>query len=252
MDRVKVSSGVPAGMVHVTVPYVGQTCRRLKIWYAKAIVGSNSFVQNRVRRHVFVYKGIVIKTEDHQKLLAAFEEKAKKEKKLSQKVSVLDALFTLNRRAKRCRDLSQTYYQQRMHGLAGKMKEEKEHIYGLKGQVLEHLLLAKRLTGGKYTVFSGGNWAEILEGEGYRFHRPCPPQETTEETVIQDNIEAKPKGSKEPTIKLALEIVESFLEGKETLFVYEWARKSYTSYRDEDDDFDDDEGVDYYVDDDDY
>ena len=84
------------------------------------------------------------------------------------RLPVLAALFTLNRRAKRCRDLAQTYYQNGMHGFAGKMKE-KEGIYYLKRQVLHYLLEAGILVGGKFHKFPGGNWAEILRSDGYTF-----------------------------------------------------------------------------------
>jgi hypothetical protein len=51
-------------------------------------------------------------------------------------VSVLQALFTLNRRAKRCLELAQKYYWQRLHGFATEQRHEKERIYRMKGQAL--------------------------------------------------------------------------------------------------------------------
>jgi hypothetical protein len=155
---------------------------------------------------------------------------------------ILAALFTLNRRAKRCRDLAATYYSNGMHGLAGQMRREKQRIYDLKGQVLHHLMESGELSGGKYHQFEFGNWAEVLEGSGYRFHRPCPPPELTSESEVIESVEAKPKSAKEPALDVAFEVVENFLKGRDRVAVYEWPAKPRTSrhYRWSDDDFDDD------------
>ncbi len=141
------------------------------------------------------------------------------------RLPVLAALFTLNRRAKRCRDLAQTYYQQGMHGFAGDMKREKERIYALKGQVLHHLVEAGVLVGGKFHRFEFGNYAEVLEGQGYRFHRPCPPREPGIDD-LSESVEAKPKESSEPTVEIAFEVVQKFLAGKEWVAVYQWPPKA--------------------------
>ncbi len=112
-----------------------------------------------------------------------------------------------------------------MHGFAGKMKREKERIYDLKGQVLHHMVEAGVLVGGKLHRFEFGNWAEILAGGGYTFHRPCPPPDGDSAGVeLIESIEAKPKGTKEPTLKVAYEAVEKFLVGKERASVYQWPR----------------------------
>jgi hypothetical protein len=145
--------------------------------------------------------------------------------------SVLDALFTLNRRAKRCRDLAQTYYRNQMHGFAKAMQTEKESIYKIKGQALEHLLRLNEVSVIRHQRFSCGNWAEVLEGKGYIFHRPCPPRNESEDDVIIESIEAKPKGSKEPTLKAAQEILTYFLEGKEAVAVYEWPTTTHQQHR---------------------
>ena len=62
----------------------------------------------------------------------------------------------------------------------------------------------------------------MLEGEGYRFHAPCaPPTGVLPEKVLGE-VEAKPKGAKEPKLKDALHTLEQFLNGKPEVRVYGW------------------------------
>jgi hypothetical protein len=104
------------------------------------------------------------------------------------------------------------------------------------------------LVGGKYHRFGETLWAEVLEGQGYRFHRPCPPQNEAVAEIIE-SVEAKPKEAKEPTLTIAYQVVEAFLADKRMVSVYQWpARIRASRYRRwEDDDFEDD---DYLWDDD--
>ena len=247
-DRFDIVAGVPDGLVHVDLPRLGPTCKRLGIEYSKAIVGWNEFRRRRERHRHPVTSGVVIREADHDQLLAALAEKKEKERKKAEKLPVLAALFTLNRRAKRCRDLAQAYYQNSMHGLAGEMKQEKERIYFLKGQVLHHHVEAGVLVGGKYHRFGETLWAEVLEGQGYRFHRPCPPQNEGVVAELIESVEAKPKEGKEPALKIAYQVVEAFLADKNMVSVYQWpARIRASRYRRwEDEEFDN------FLDDDDY
>ena len=169
-----------------------------------------------------MFSGVVIRDADLPKLKEALAAKAEKQQQQVDRLPVLAALFTLNRRAKRCRDLAQTYFQNRMHGLAGDMRREKDRIYVLKGQVLHHMVEAGVLVGGKFHRFSGGNWAELLQGGGYTFHRPCPPQEASAVGDEIESVEAKPKEAREPSLEVAMKVVEKFLEGKERADVYQW------------------------------
>ena len=136
-------------------------------------------------------------------------------------IDVLAALWTINRRAKRCRDLASTYYRSRMHGFAATVKEKKLELYELKGQALHYLLLERRLEIVGHHCFPGGNWAEVLRGEDYCFHRPCDEQ--TGQTVTEiDDIEAKPRGPKEPRLKDALHTVKEYLGGRPEVDIFEW------------------------------
>ncbi|RLT17428.1 MAG: hypothetical protein DWI28_06175 [Planctomycetota bacterium] len=248
-ERFDVADRVPDGLVHVDLPRLGPTCKRLGIEYSKAIVGWNEFRKRGERHRHPVTSGVVIREADHDRLLAALADKKEKERKKAEKLPVLAALFTLNRRAKRCRDLAQGYYQKSMHGFAGDMKQEKKRIYFLKGQVLHHHVEAGVLVGGKYHRFEEEiTWAEVLEGQGYRFHRPCPPQGEGVVAEVIESVEAKPKTAKEPTLKMAYQVVEAFLADKKLVSVYQWPARIPSSryHRWEDDEFD------AFLDDDDY
>lgn len=240
---IDITDGLPDGLVHVDVRRLGPTCKRIGIEYGKAIVDWTEFGRKYRKQRYPMFSGVVIKQTDHALLMAALDEKKQKRQRKVDRLSVLAALFTLNRRAKRCRDLAQSYYEKGMHGFAGDMKREKERIYSLKEQVIHHLVETGILVGGKYHRFDFGNWAEILEGQGYRFHRPCPPREPGEGDLIE-SIEAKPKEEGEPTVEIAYEVVQNFLIGKERVAVYQWppkARPPRYRWRDEeDDDWDDD------------
>jgi hypothetical protein len=222
---VDITRGVGRGMVHIDLPRLGPTCKRIGIQCWKAIVDWNEFGRGRNKQSHPVYSGVVIQQADHVQLLEAIAEKEDKKRRLVGRLSILAAIFTLNRRAKRCRDLAQTYYQNSMHGFAGKLRKEKEQIYDLKGQVLHHLVEAGRFVGGAFHRFEGGNWTEVLEGEGYRFHRPCPPQPGLDSVEIIESVEAKPKEAKEPTLEIAYMVVENFLQGKSRAAVYQWPLK---------------------------
>ena len=76
-----------------------------------------------------------------------------------------------------------------------------------------------------------------MKCDGYSFHRPCPPIEgvVPEE---RGQIEAKPRGAKEPRLKDALHTIAKYLEGKPLLDVYRWppAIRIRDSNRDDQDD----------------
>jgi hypothetical protein len=222
---IDITDGVPSGLVHIDLPRLGLTCKRLDIDYRKGIVGWTEVGKRRNKKCYPVFSGVVVLDGDQATLMQAVAEKGKKRQKNVDRLPVLAALFTLNRRAKRCRDLAQTYYQRRMHGVAAEMKREKNRIYDIKGQVLLHMVEAGVLVGGKFHRFEFGNWAEILAGGGYTFHRPCPPQEEANiEAAMIESIEAKPKSAKEPTLEVAYEVVGNYLQGKNRASVYQWTR----------------------------
>jgi len=187
---------VPDGLIHVDLPRLGPTCKRIGIEYGKAVVDWNEFGRKHQRKRYPVISGVVIRRFDLGLLQNTLAEKEQKRRKQIDRLPVLAALFTLNRRAKRCRDLAQVYYRSGMHGFASDMKREKNRIYDLKGQILHYMLENGVLVGGKYHRFEFGNWAELLQGSGYSFHRPCPPRESLPEAETLESIEAKPKKCK--------------------------------------------------------
>jgi len=148
---------------------------------------------------------------------------------------LLCALWTLTRQAKRDRDRSQSHYQKggrdkRYYTFASRAKSRKEEYYRLKGQALTHLLAAGILQITEVHRFNS-NYAELLEGGGYRFHRPCPAPEVPLMCGVPnlgESLESKPKGKKELGIRAALAIVRKYLEGKPEVMVYKWAKRVRT------------------------
>jgi hypothetical protein len=139
-------------------------------------------------------------------------------------IDILAAVWVINRRAKRCRDLASKHHGRRAYGFAGTVKEEKTELYRLKGLAIHHLLADGRLEVVGHHRFPGGNWAEVLQGSGYTFHRPCPPQDGAN-VEDREEIEAKPKETKEPRLKDARHTVNAYLQGKPSVIVFQWARK---------------------------
>jgi hypothetical protein len=147
--------------------------------------------------------------------------------------AVLAAVFTLTRQSKRDRDKAQLYYRMARnrsryesnpyHDHSTNAKERKERYYRLKGQALAHLLAegVVKVTG---LHRFGVNYAELLEGRGYRFHRPCPAPDPVPADVpnLGEGLEAKPKKRKELGLRVAIATVEKYLEGRPVLDVYQW------------------------------
>jgi hypothetical protein len=86
------------------------------------------------------------------------------------KGDLLAAIFTVNRAAKRQRDLAQKYYLAGQHGLAGASKEKKEKHYCLKDSGIAAAYQTRRLA----CVNKHAN-LYLYRGEGYSFHSTlCP------------------------------------------------------------------------------
>jgi hypothetical protein len=139
-------------------------------------------------------------------------------------IPLLQALWGINRYAKRCRDSASRYYEAECHGFAASASKTKIQMYALKSQVFHYLLAAGIVQVVSFHQFPGGNWAEIIKGSGYTFHRPCPPQEAAE-GVLTEEIEAKPKSVAEPRLKDAIHTIQLFLEGKPKVDAFEWPAK---------------------------
>jgi hypothetical protein len=120
------------------------------------------------------------------------------------------ALFSANRAAKRSRDSKMGGYFNR------------NTFYTLKNQALAHLLAEGRVrVAGVHRI--GQVFAEVLEGGGYRFHRPCPPPENPGSAkFIGESIESKPAEAGEYDHNFAQDVVRHYLRGKAMLEVYRW------------------------------
>jgi hypothetical protein len=140
---------------------------------------------------------------------------------------VIGCLFTLNRRAKRCRDQAQSYYRWAMHGFAGKRREEKEECYDLKDQALAHLLAEGKLREtDENNRIPDGNIAQVVTDGRFSFHRPVPGLPPGAALTSLDIVEAKPKDFREPRIVDAIATVRAYLEGKPILTIYRWPERT--------------------------
>jgi len=93
-------------------------------------------------------------------------------------------------------------------------------LYYLKSQALHFLVQEGRLRIDGYHRFPGG-WAEILIGEGFRFHRPC--EKPVGSTAIRlEGIDAKPRGAHEPQLKDAVLTLKQYLEGRPEASTFQW------------------------------
>jgi len=135
--------------------------------------------------------------------------------------SIQDALWSINRRAKRCRDLAQANYMAGEYFLASYYKSWKERYYQLKGQVLHHMIIDGHLKVLGYHLFEEGLWAELLGAEGFTFHRPCAPMEGMV-ALPCDRIENKPKQAGEIAIDDACRALTDYLLDKPKAAIYQW------------------------------
>lgn len=157
--------------------------------------------------------------------------------------SVLAALWALTRQAKRDRDKAQSHYQKavsqsyrrsrRYHNHCQRAKERKNLYYQLKGQGLAHLISDGVLQVSEIHRF-GNNFAELVVGGGYQFHRPCPVPNPIPEGVKDfgdEGIEAKAKKKKELGIGKAVSIARAYLDGRPNIAVFEWPKPARVSRR---------------------
>ena len=170
----------------------------------------------------------------------------------AENIDILRAVWGINRYAKRCRDAASSCYTSNAHAFAGIWSRRKAEAYDLKSQALHYLVAEGRLAHAGYHQFDGGNYAEVLEGDGYRFHRPCEDPEGIDVEEI-DGIEAKPKHSKEPRLLDCRHTLELYLLEKPPAEVYEWPARSRATGRQssrwidyDQDEFDDDDADDDY------
>ena len=174
-------------------------------------------------------------------------------------VPILRAVWTVNRTAKRYRDEASHHYECGQHSNAKAASTKKKEMYRLKSQALHYLVEEDVLRPAGYHCFGSDIWTEVLKGQGYTFHRPCPPLLTPSEST-HDAVEAKPKDVKEARLKDARHTVRTYLEGRPEVAVYEWPERPrtsrgryYSSDRYDDyDDYDDYSNYDDYEEDDDY
>jgi hypothetical protein len=166
-----------------------------------------------------------------------FERKRSKERESLAQVGVLPAIFALNREAKRQRDAARKHFANGEHDAASGSSKRKLHLYDLKGQALEWALRDGLLEKVGWHRFDD-NFAEVLAGGGYRFHRPAPRPEHADAVQNLAQIEAKPVEEAEVPIGLAEMAIKGYLQGRKRVKVYEWParRKPEMNLEDEEGD----------------
>ena len=138
-----------------------------------------------------------------------------------QTIPVLAALWAVNRRAKWCRDRAPSHDRRGHYALACRAARESARLYRLASRALHHLLDEDLVAHAGYHCYPEGDWAQLLTGGGYSFHRPCPPSERAM-VEQREEIESKPMGQEEPRLKDALHTVRVYLEGRPEVEVYRW------------------------------
>ncbi|MCC7542401.1 MAG: hypothetical protein IT379_39650 [Deltaproteobacteria bacterium] len=156
--------------------------------------------------------------------------KAQRKHSPAKTVDLLAALWAANRSAKRWRNAARGQYNKRAHQFASSSKRRKESLYALKAQALHHLVTDGVLQHAGYHRFLDGNYAELLSGGGYTFHRPCP--HPTDGAIVEDraDIDAKPRQSREVRLKDAEHTLTSYLSGRLRVGVYEWPPRPRDEY----------------------
>src|SRR5262249_9604590 len=102
----------------------------------------------------------------------------------------------------------------------------KEELYRLKEQALEHLIRDEVLNCAGWHEFPGGLIAEIIAGDGYRFHRPTKRAPAGKSVPKLREIEAKPLSADDVPVNEAVEAVRGFLQNRDKVAVFRWpARK---------------------------
>ncbi len=75
-NNIDITGGVPTGLIHVDLPRLGPTCKRLAIEYGRAIVDWTEFGRKYHKKRYPMFSGVVIRAADKGRLMAALEEKA--------------------------------------------------------------------------------------------------------------------------------------------------------------------------------
>jgi hypothetical protein len=129
----------------------------------------------------------------------------------AQGVDLLQAVFAVNRSAKRYRDAATKHYSRRPHGFAQHCKQVKLDLYELK----DHGIVAACKEGRLRYDGQNGGYA-LYRGEGYCFHSLLVPEEAEVPTGNADElitIEAKPRKSGDARLRDAEHTLESLSVG---------------------------------------
>lgn len=87
--NIDITGGVPEGRIHVDLPRLGPTCKRIGIESGKAIVEWTEFGRGYQKKRYPTISGVVIRQVDHARLMAALEDKTNKRQRKVARLSVL-------------------------------------------------------------------------------------------------------------------------------------------------------------------
>jgi hypothetical protein len=164
---------------------------------------------------------------------------------------VLTALWTVNRWAKRYRDMATEEYASGRKRAASVLAACKRNLYRLKGQALHYLTKDGQVTPDGHHLI-GSLPYEVLRGGEFVFHRPASLGEVKACDIPErSSVEVQPQDEAEYNLSMAVYVLETYLDGKPEVEVYEHPapdrRRSwkYDEEWDDEDWNDDEEGDDY-------
>jgi hypothetical protein len=136
-------------------------------------------------------------------------------------IPILKAVWGLSRRAIICHRQAWKKDEDGLEWSASRLYDEKVELDALRGQALHWLVQDGTLSRGGFQGDWGGNYSEALEGGGFTFLRPCPPQPHQDRLAVEKCFE-RPCRSCNPRLADCRHTVEAFLAGRPYVEVYEW------------------------------
>jgi len=98
-------------------------------------------------------------------------------KPAAKEIDLLLAIWTINRAAKRMRDLAKNYYLKGVYGLATKRKEQKDHFYDLKDRGIVAAYRQGIIQFVEIVEYENGTALAVYQGGGYYFHSFLVPSQ---------------------------------------------------------------------------
>lgn len=201
---------------------------------------------NLEQEHIY-RNGWVVAIRDNEEWLDYYQ--SENFRRESENCTVCDAIFTINREAKRLRDLASDNWNCNDKAHAGELSSLKKYLYHLKGQAIAYLVQEGQLQLAGGHIIGGNYFACYTDGKKYTFHSPAPGPDNIDNIDEIEEIAAKPFDENEPGILQAIDVLKNYLQDKEEIELFELPvrqrEKVYWCDDDDDDDYygdDNDEG----------